>query len=72
MKLPRAVSAAALAMVTAVLWGCEKPLFPPNAERTPYERYERLHNKYRPLTEDNAFGSDQPALRARLRPLESP
>ena len=59
-------------MAMVVLWGCEKPLFPPNAERTPYERYERLHNRRRPLTEENAFGNDQPALRARLQPLESP
>jgi len=51
------------------LIGCEKPLFPPNLPRTPYERYQSLHGEYRSATEQNSFGGQQPALRDRLRPL---
>lgn len=49
--------------------GCEKPLFPANLPRTPYERYQSLHGEYRSPTEQNSFGGQQPALRDRLRPL---
>lgn len=50
--------------------GCEKPLFPANAPRTPYERYQVLRGQARRDTEQNAFGVEQPALRSRLRPLQ--
>jgi len=52
--------------------GCEKPLFPANLPRTPYERYQQLHGQGRVETEENAYGGQQPALRERLRPLGSP
>lgn len=51
---------------------CEKALFPPQAGRTPYERYQVLHGQYRPAKELNAFGGEQPALRQRLQPLYTP
>lgn len=54
------------------LTGCEKALFPPHYERTPYDRYEQLHGRYRPTSEENAYGGQQPALRDRLRPLGQP
>lgn len=54
-----------------ILSGCEKPVFPPSAQRTPYERYQVLRGEYRPPTETNAFGGEQPALRDRLTPLYS-
>ncbi len=50
--------------------GCQKPLFPPNQPRTPYERYQRLRTQERPATRQNVHGEDEPALRERLRPLE--
>lgn len=53
------------------LAGCEKPLFPPNAPRSPYERYQVLRGRYRPSTELNVYGGEQPALRQRLAPLEA-
>lgn len=53
-------------------WGCEKPLFPSNEPRTPYDRYQQLHGQGRVETEENAYGGQQPALRERLRPLDSP
>ena len=54
------------------LVGCEKALFPENLARSPYERYGTLRGQYRPATEQNAFGADQPALRQRLKPLGQP
>ncbi|MAE65078.1 MAG: hypothetical protein CMJ18_12480 [Phycisphaeraceae bacterium] len=50
--------------------GCERTLFPENAQRTPYERYQILRGKYRPATEEDVYGINRPALRSRLRPLE--
>lgn len=52
--------------------GCRKPLFPEEAQRSPYERYLALRGRSAPETEPNAFGREQPALRQRLRPLEQP
>lgn len=52
--------------------GCEKPLFPANLPRTPYERYQQLHGQGRAGMEENAYGGQKPALRERLRPLGSP
>lgn len=52
--------------------GCEKALFPPHADRTPYERYQVLHGQYRPAKELNALGGERPALRQRLQPLYTP
>lgn len=62
---------AALAGATAGVGGCEKELFPARVERSPFERYQRLHGKYRPQLETNSFGGQQPALRSRLQPLET-
>ena len=56
-------------MVIAVFCGCERPLFPDNTVRSPYERYMVLRGEDRPAKEVNAFGGEEPALRARLRPL---
>ena len=46
--------------------GCQKALFPKDAPRTQYETYDRMRSKAPPLTEPDAFGEPQPALRARL------
>jgi hypothetical protein len=56
---------------TAALWltGCEKPLFPENQPRSPYDRYMVLRGNERSQSETNAYGGTQPALRDRLRPL---
>jgi len=59
-----------LAMVMGWVGGCEKPLFPADLPRTPYERYQQLHGDQRAVTEENAYGGQQPALRHRLRPLD--
>ena len=61
-----------LIVLTLGLVGCEKPLFPPNLPRSPYERYQTLRGQQRPATEENAYGAQEPALRERLRPLGQP
>ena len=50
--------------------GCNKPLFPKDKPRSPYERYLAQRGKLAPEKEINAFGQRQPALRERLKPLE--
>lgn len=52
--------------------GCARELFPDDLPRSPYERYQLLHNQARPKTEPDAYGIERPALRDRLRPLGSP
>ena len=46
--------------------GCQQTLFPPEAPRTQYEKYDRMRNRYTPTEEPDAFGNPRPALRARL------
>jgi hypothetical protein len=46
--------------------GCYKPLFPPNTNRTQFETYDQLRQRYRPVEVQDVFGNPQPALRARL------
>lgn len=56
-----------LAMASVcILGGCQRALFPQNTPRTQYETYDRMRSKAPPLTEPDAFGDPQPALRARL------
>jgi hypothetical protein len=50
----------------SALGGCQRALFPKDAPRTQYETYDRMRSKAPPLTEPDAFGDPQPALRARL------
>ncbi|MCC6580323.1 MAG: hypothetical protein IT440_07755 [Phycisphaeraceae bacterium] len=52
--------------------GCEKALFPKDAPRSPYERYQTLRGQDRPMTETNVWGGEQPSLRNRLKPLDEP
>ena len=70
MVLHRGAFIAACLIVTTALAGCEGALFKARQERSPYERYQWLHGKYRPAKEINSLGDEQPALRARLRPLD--
>lgn len=52
--------------------GCEKPLFPSDLPRSPYERYMTLRGRSRPMSEETASGMEQPAIRERLKPLGAP
>lgn len=57
---------ALLALATAA--GCQKPLFPENAPRTQFERFDTMRSGAAPTEEPDVFGTPQPALRARLTP----
>ena len=62
-------------MLVAMLLGlvaCEKPLFPKDAPRSPYDRYAALRGQQRQATQENEYGGEEPALRERLRPLDQP
>lgn len=61
-----------LLLIGTVVAGCEKPLFPQNLPRSPYERYDAIRGRGRQMNEENAYGGQQPAVRDRLKPLGSP
>ena len=61
-----------LIVPAAAAAGCQDPLFPEDAPRSPYQRYEGLRGQSRPETELDAYGRERPALRERLRPLDQP
>ncbi len=52
--------------------GCQKALFPENTDRTQYDRFMVLRGQERPLNQENAYGGKEPALYARLKPLNQP
>ena len=63
---PAALSLALAALVAAM--GCQKPLFPENAPRTQFEKFDTMRSGAAPTEEPDVFGATQPALRARLTP----
>ena len=60
-----------LAVACLLAFGCQKPVFPEDQPRTPYERYQALRGQERPAKTTDAFGNPQPDLRGRLTPLDS-
>ena len=48
--------------------GCAKPLFPENAPRKQFEKFDSMRSGAAPAEEPDIFGRPQPALRARLTP----
>ena len=61
---------AALPLVM-VMTGCGvSPFGERQRPRTPYARYQTLHGEDRPRTYTDSFGREQPALRARLSPMD--
>lgn len=48
--------------------GCEKPLFPDNVPRTPFQRYDQLRGHYSPPERRGPGFQTEPALRERLSP----
>lgn len=62
-----ALSVPAVAMLLALLSsGCQKPLFAPTDEQSPYDRYDAIRaQRATPYVEDE-FGSKKPNLRGRL------
>ncbi|MEX1016202.1 MAG: hypothetical protein WD534_08570 [Phycisphaeraceae bacterium] len=66
------LTATAVLIGTALLGGCQDPLFPKDTPRSPYERYQTLRGEQRQATDVRARGpaAGRPALRERLRPLD--
>ncbi len=54
-------------LVLAILGsGCQRSLFADETDRTQFESYNRVRQRYVPIEEQDVFGHPQPALRARL------
>jgi len=70
MRLARRSSLGLVLAVTlpAAVAGCAKPLFPDNAPRTQFEKFDAMRSGAAPKEEPDVFGTPQPALRARLAP----
>lgn len=64
----RAAWTTAVAAATLGLGACAKPLFPENAPRTQFEKFDSMRSGAAPAEEPDVFGRPQPALRARLTP----
>lgn len=65
---PRFRRSALALLALAMVAGCQKPLFPENAPRTQFERFDTMRSGAAPTEEPDVFGTPQPALRARLTP----
>ncbi len=63
-----AARTAAAVAATLGLGSCAKPLFPENAPRTQFEKFDSMRSGAAPAEEPDVFGRPQPALRARLTP----
>ncbi|MEM1356507.1 MAG: hypothetical protein AAF911_12535 [Planctomycetota bacterium] len=64
-------TAACLAVTISFVSACTgTPFKDAKQVRTPYERYQVLRGEQRPKTYIDSFGREQPALRARLAPLD--
>lgn len=72
MQITRVLPVLAVLVVLGAAAGCEKPLFPKEAPRSPYDRYLMLRGQQRSQTVENAYGGEVPSIRDRLRPLGSP
>jgi hypothetical protein len=66
MRVARAIPV--IAAAAALAGGCNKPLFPENAPRTQFEKFDSMRSGASPTEEPDVFGTPQPALRARLTP----
>lgn len=60
------VACGAPALLT--LPGCQKALYPPNDDRTQYDRYRRARSELAPAYIEDEFGRRTPNLRERLGP----
>jgi len=48
--------------------GCQRALFPREADRTQYDRYDRIRQEYASQYRTDEFGRRKPNLRGRLSP----
>lgn len=56
------------ALGALLLAGCAKPLFSPEDERTPFDRFDTVRNQFAPQYIEDKFGAKKPNIRARLSP----
>lgn len=60
---------AGLGLAACVLMaGCSKPLFSPEDERSPFDRFDTVRNQFAPQYIEDEFGAKKPNIRARLTP----
>ena len=64
----RVAMAFGVTVAAMVAISCAKPLFPENAPRTQFEKFDSMRSGAAPAEEPDIFGRPQPALRARLTP----
>lgn len=63
---PLTFAVLSLLALATVVTGCQRSLFSGEDDRTQFESYNRVRQRYVPLEEQDVFGQPQPALRARL------
>lgn len=51
-----------------LMTGCSKPLFSPEDERSPFDRFDTVRNQFAPQYIEDEFGAKKPNIRARLTP----
>ncbi|GMV26688.1 MAG: hypothetical protein AMXMBFR58_27190 [Phycisphaerae bacterium] len=59
-------AAAGLLVLVLVSTGCQKALFSPDEERSPYDRYDAIRAQRPPATVEDEFGYKKPNVRGRL------
>ena len=62
------MSATTLLCIAGWAGACAKPLLAPGEERSPYDRYDAVRNRYAPQYIEDEYGRRQPNLRGRLEP----
>lgn len=60
----------ALVLCALAAGGCQRSLFSDNADRTPFDRYDRIQNQYAVPFVYDEYGTRVPNLRARLLPRD--
>ncbi len=65
----RRTSVALAVACSATLSACQKPLFPEDAPRTQYQRFDELRGRGVPTDRSDSRGGSDPALRERLGDL---
>jgi len=66
----RAAAALAALLAPAALAGCQKPLFPSEAPRTQFDRFDEVRNQSAPQYVQDEFGRRRPNIKGRLEPKE--
>ncbi|TVQ61041.1 MAG: hypothetical protein EA379_07095 [Phycisphaerales bacterium] len=57
-----------LALAALLAGGCSRPLFSPEDERTPFDRFDSVRNQFAQQEVTDVYGRKRPNLRGRLTP----